>query len=196
MKILAISCILLIFCACSTEHSTANYLQEQIDSIDKKRFECDLPPAYKLHNSALYIFKNSSQSTNVQCHNNIHAISCDEIAKMETIEAFEAIEGCFQFPKHSKKEICIKNIALYCERSYTTCKSGTCEEIISSVNERGNVFLDESKLESYCESTINGDQEPSGSGDVYDFACKDHPLDCSESFDFRDDSWKSNCTSK
>jgi hypothetical protein len=144
------------------------------------------------------------------CKENLDALSCEEIATINTIDKFEEIDGCLNFPRKTKKEACIENYKIYCvdllscgeEALYGICteyekleeKEINCDDNGQNCETYTPIIFDESKFDTYC--SIENGENPIIEDDLYIRGCgKSNNIDCNniQELDFRNNSWKTVC---
>ncbi|MBN2695237.1 hypothetical protein JXR93_11305 [bacterium] len=154
-----------------------------------------------------------------QCHDFLDQFynSC-EGAETLTYDFLKNEKGCFNYPFKTKKEACVINKIGECEAIYNNCgieKMGSMcqnyEFVYSEGGNRKDIKFNSTEIETYCESTINGDEEISSIYDIfnwgfdwnysipnnpnceepYQFSCDNVPI-----IDFRNDDWKAVCPSE
>jgi len=141
-----------------------------------------------------------------RCIKNLESLSCEDLSEIETENDLKKIDSCLNIPKKTKKEVCIINHTGYCINNiYNKCGyeklPQNCYKTGTKVDDEGRtkVVLDETRIKDYCENTINGDEDIATVKDFFYETCGDYEnlqVDCNniQEIDFRNDSWKTQCT--
>ncbi len=190
--------------------STIDQCGEQHSKIVLMLEKCEI----NVSNNSLYkeyasfgdickVYQTVSSDKNDLCRSNIEALTCNDVSALNTVDKLNSIDGCFDFPKKTKKEVCVENYKSYCKSSFYECGEsalrGICDDAknIYGSSESREISFDETKLESYCKTRSDASTEIEKS-DLFNQTCSRYRenLDCATvpEFDFRNDNWKTQCT--
>jgi hypothetical protein len=161
---------------------------------------------YELSGACLLYSNVSYESQdNHICKDTINNFSCLELSNIKTISDFEALQGCLDFTKKTKTEVCFETQLNYCNQIYYECGIsklyGICNESETYINhsEDGTteeIKFNETSFQNYCLEMIDGSDKISSLNDMFYYGCSiANNLDCSniQEIDFRNDDWKTLC---
>ena len=201
---------IILSCSSSENSKKVNECTEQYFALEREISKCNLEETnntlyieYSKLNNQCKIYQNVASDKNTLCMNNIEALTCEDVAKFKTIQDINGVEGCFDFPKKTKKQACVENYDSYCRSSFYECGKtalkGICDDTksIYGTEQSREISFDDSQLENFCNTTVNGSEEIE-MGDFFSETCSNYRnnLDCSSvpEFDFRNDDWKTQCS--
>ena len=149
-------------------------------------------------------YKDIPSDTYGLCNEIMDKLSCEELGKLDTIDKLNSIPHCFDFPKYTKKDVCESNVKKYCS-AFIFEKCGYdkvpeyCHKTGTHKNDEGNgvdvLDLDGNKIDEYCLTTVNADDNISSVEDFFYRTCFNYSIDCNniQEIDFRNDDWKTMC---
>ncbi len=205
-KILIVLFLMLTIVSCDNKDGgnsdEADFCSMEFEKIEYIFNDCQLDNDLGNYVSICRMYSKVVSDTDFTCLDKLETFktSCEEAAKIKTLDDFKAIEGCLNFPLKTKKEICAENQENYCRNVYYSCGEEKIPVACAGYETYGSsesheIKFDKSKLAEYCVTTENGTQEISGIEDIYSIACGNVEYDCANLTDlnFKNDSWKTSC---
>lgn len=155
----------------------------------------------KLFKADGVLTENEQEDPYYSCIDTLESMACDALLSIKTIEDFQAINGCLDLKKRTKKDLCVINQSRYCASLYNNCGRESLSEICENSfgyekDETDVVRFNESKLAVFCEDTIDGDEEITTLDEFFCSYMGAPDLECNNipDLDFRNNSWKSYCS--
>jgi hypothetical protein len=202
--------LFLIITSCSDEiiDNSSNDCEKQFNLVNDAFIRCqpteDVAKAFIAYKEGIGcdIYTQKISDNSQKCEDNLSSLLCNDVNKIKTVDDIDSSLGCFDFLKKTKKDACIENYKRYCSSSFYECGegalSGICDDAknIYGSSESREIDFDESKLDTFCKTAVNANQEVEIS-DFFNVTCPRYrdDLDCATvpEIDFRNDDWKNFC---